>query len=75
MTTVRVKELIEILQKLPNQDARVEVLEHFEGTGYYDQGGTCYWSLLDPTLHIECVETLNLIGEKVHWIRIGSMGN
>lgn len=36
-----VSELIEWLKTMP-QDAVVQVLEHHSGTGYYDQGGSCY---------------------------------
>lgn len=35
-----VSELIEWLQTMP-QDAKVQVLSHTSGSGYYDQGGWC----------------------------------
>ncbi|QNO00317.1 hypothetical protein QGX21_gp080 [Pseudomonas phage phiPsa315] len=36
-----VSELIEWLQTLP-QDAKIQVLDHYGGSGYYNQGGDCY---------------------------------
>lgn len=36
-----VSELIQWLQTLP-QDAKVRVLDHYGGGGYYTQGGNCY---------------------------------
>jgi hypothetical protein len=36
-----VSEFIEWLKTMP-QDAKVEVLEHYNNAGYYQQGGTCY---------------------------------
>ncbi|QNO00488.1 hypothetical protein phiPsa347_150 [Pseudomonas phage phiPsa347] len=36
-----VSEMIEWLQSMP-QDAKVQVLEHHGGGGYYTQGGECY---------------------------------
>jgi hypothetical protein len=35
-----VSELIEWLKTMP-QDARVQTLVHYDGGGYYQQGGTC----------------------------------
>lgn len=35
-----VAEMIEWLKTMP-QDAKVEVLRHTSGSGYYDQGGWC----------------------------------
>lgn len=37
---MNIAELIEWLQTLP-QDATVTTLEHYNGSGYYDQGGNC----------------------------------
>lgn len=37
---MNVGEMIEWLKTMP-QDAKVETLEHFNGSGYYDQGGNC----------------------------------
>lgn len=36
-----VSEFIEWLKTMP-QDAKIQVLSHHSGGGYYDQGGNCY---------------------------------
>lgn len=47
MTTV--SEMIKWLETMP-QDAKVSVLRHSRGTGYYDQGGWCTEEEFDPTV-------------------------
>ncbi len=37
---MNVKEMIEWLQTMP-QEAKVQVLSHSRGMGYYEQGGNC----------------------------------
>ena len=49
---VTVADLIEIL-KTQDQGAVVQVLVHTEGTGYYDQGGSCSPEEFNKEDHIE----------------------
>lgn len=49
---MKLKEFIKFLE-LQDQDAIVEVLVHYNGHGYYDQGGTCTTEYFDPDKHFE----------------------
>jgi hypothetical protein len=49
---MKVSEFIEWL-KTQDQDATVEVVVHESGTGYYDQGGWCYWRQFSGELKYE----------------------
>jgi hypothetical protein len=53
-----VSELIEWLQTMP-QNAKVQVLSHSSGGGYYDQGGNC------------CVEDFHNHVEYQQWKDVG----
>jgi hypothetical protein len=46
-----VQEMIQWLASLEDQDAKVEVVQHSRGTGYYDQGGTARVVAFDPEKH------------------------
>lgn len=46
---MNVAEMIEWLKTQP-QDARVEVLSHSRGSGYYDQGGWCTTEVFHSTI-------------------------
>ena len=48
---MKVKELIQWLAKVEDQDAEVEVVQHSRGTGYYDQGGNASTAAFDPEKH------------------------
>ena len=48
---MKVRELIQWLAKVQDQDAEVEVVMHSRGTGYYDQGGTASAVAFDPEKH------------------------
>lgn len=39
---IRVKELAEWLTNFHDQEAEVQIVDHFSGTSYYDQGGNAY---------------------------------
>lgn len=46
---MNVAEMIEWLQTMP-QDAKVEVVRHYSGSGYYDQGGNAIVVDFDATV-------------------------
>ncbi len=48
---MKVKELIQWLATVEDQDAEVEVVQHSRGTGYYDQGGNASATAFDPGKH------------------------
>ncbi len=50
---MKVRELVEWLAAFEDQDAEVEVVQHTNGSGYYDQGGTAASVPFDPTRHAE----------------------
>ncbi len=50
---MKVRELVEWLAAFEDQDAEVEVVQHTQGSGYYDQGGTAASVPFDPTRHAE----------------------
>ncbi len=45
---MKVRELIEWLTAFEDQDAEVEVVQHFSGKNYYDQGGYVRAVPFDP---------------------------
>lgn len=45
---MNVSEFIEWLQTMP-QGAKIQVLSHTSGSGYYDQGGNCKVVDFEPT--------------------------
>jgi len=47
-----VADFIKLLQT-QDQGATVEVVEHKDGRGYYNQGGQAYQEEFDPTKHLE----------------------
>ena len=58
---MKVKELAEWLLAFHDQDAEVQVVDHFSGTGYYDQGGNAYQEFFNTDLHTEYT---NFVGNK-----------
>jgi len=48
---MKVRELIQWLATVEDQDADVEVVQHSRGTGYYEQGGTASVVAFDPEKH------------------------
>ena len=48
---MKVRELIQWLATVKDQDAEVEVVQHSRGTGYYDQGGNASAVAFDPEKH------------------------
>jgi hypothetical protein len=48
---MKVRELIQWLATVKDQDAEVEVVQHSRGTGYYDQGGNASAAAFDPEKH------------------------
>jgi phospholipase C len=68
------------IQTLPDQDATVLVVEHHDGRGYYDQGGTAAEVPFDPTKHIDITDmrtnrfAKGTAVENKHEILIGATG-
>ena len=50
---MNVRQFIELLKTIEDQDAEVNVIEHTSGTGCYDQGGHAKEVLFNEKLHIE----------------------
>ena len=48
---MKVRELMQWLATVEDQDADVEVVQHSCGTGYYDQGGSASPAAFDPEKH------------------------
>ena len=48
---MKVRELIQWLETVEDQDAEVEVVQHSRGYGYYDQGGNASTAAFDPEKH------------------------
>ena len=48
---MKVRELIEWLSTIEDQDADVEVVQHALGARYYEQGGTASAVIFDPDKH------------------------
>ena len=48
---MKVRELIQWLATVGDQDAEVEVVQHSSGTSYYDQGGNASAVAFDPEKH------------------------
>ncbi len=53
---MKVRELIEWLQKFDDQEATVEVLHCQPASGYYMQGGETSTVEFDPDLHAEYID-------------------
>ena len=53
---MKVREMIEWLKTVEDQDADVLIVSHAGGTGYYDQGGNAMEAEFDPVLHTEYVD-------------------
>jgi len=53
---MKVFELIEWLNQFPDQEADVLIVEHSDGTGYYDQGGNAYEEEFNPEKHAEYID-------------------
>ena len=53
---MKVREMIEWLKTVEDQDADVLIVSHTRGTGYYDQGGNAEEAEFDPVLHSEYVD-------------------
>ena len=53
---MKVREMIEWLKTVEDQDADVLIVSHTSGTGYYDQGGNAVEAEFDPMLHTEYVD-------------------
>ena len=70
---MKVSEFIEWL-KTQDQEAKVEVLVHRSGNGYYDQGGNTYVYDFNP-LDTEHFEYNNFPTLNVRDLRIGTMDN
>lgn len=53
---MKVREMIEWLKTVEDQDADGLIVSHTSGTGYYDQGGNAMEAEFDPVLHTEYVD-------------------
>ena len=53
---MKVREMIEWLKTVEDQDADVLIVSHTSGTGYYDPGGNAEEAEFDPVLHTEYVD-------------------
>lgn len=53
---MKVREMIEWLKTVEDQDADVLIVSHTSGTGYYDQGGNATEEEFNPVLHSEYVD-------------------
>ena len=50
---MKVHQLIKLLQEFEDQDAEVEVIEHSDVSGYYEQGGRCKEVAFNKDEHFE----------------------
>ncbi len=53
---MKVHEFIKLLQEFEDQDADIEVVEHSDGSGYYDQGGNCTEAPFNKDEHLEYID-------------------
>lgn len=53
---MKVREMIEWLKTVEDQDADVVIVSHTSGTGYYCQGGNATEEEFNPVMHSEYVD-------------------